>query len=72
MKKSHYLQCTILLESASRVHPIEVLTHTGAPLERVRRVRPHPLKFGNGCAAPVLKKTKAEVKGFLLLFVFEN
>ena len=21
-----------------------------AALERVRRVRPHPLKFGNGCA----------------------
>ena len=27
----------------------------GPPLERVRRVRPHPLKSGNGCAAPVLR-----------------
>ena len=28
---------------------------SGATLERVRRVPPHPLKFGNGCAAPVLR-----------------
>ena len=28
---------------------------TGASLERVRRVHPHPLKFDNGCAAPVLR-----------------
>ena len=30
-------------------------TIAGASLERVRRVHPHPLKLGNGCAAPVLK-----------------
>ena len=28
---------------------------SGPPLERVRRVRTHPLKSGNGCAAPVLR-----------------
>ena len=28
---------------------------SGASLERVRRVHPHPLKFDNGCAAPVLR-----------------
>ena len=27
----------------------------GTLLERVRRVHPHPLKFGSGCAAPVLR-----------------
>ena len=28
---------------------------SGASLERVRRVRPHPVKLGSGCAAPVLR-----------------
>ena len=30
----------------------------GPPLERVRRVHPHPLKLGNGCAAPVLRSNE--------------
>ena len=29
--------------------------NAGAPLERVHRVHVHPLKFDNGCSAPVLK-----------------
>ena len=36
---------------------------TGVQLVRARRVRPHLLKFGNGCAAPVLRMTKTEVEG---------
>ena len=41
-----------------------VVTISGAQLVRVRRVRPHPLKFGNGCAAPVLRMTKIELEGY--------
>ena len=38
----------------------------GAQLVLVWRVRPHPLKFGNGCAAPILKMTKTELEGSFL------
>ena len=31
--------------------------YSGASLERVQRVHLHPLKFGNGCNAPVLNGT---------------
>ena len=30
-------------------------SYTEPPFERMRRVRPHPLKSGNGCAVPVLR-----------------
>ena len=33
-------------------------TYTGADAERVQRVHLHPLKFGNGCNAPVLKESR--------------
>lgn len=44
----------------------------GASLERVRRVRPHPLKFDNGCAAPFLRtvlttQTRANIPIFKIL-----
>ena len=41
----------------------------GITLERVRRVHPHPLKSGHGCAAPVLKwpQTSEKIEYFLLL-----
>ena len=44
---------------AAVYHVIEFSGHNaGADPARVQRVHLHPLGFGNGCNAPVLKKTK--------------
>ena len=51
--------CTRQLKSLTRALCFKVFQHitvcSGAPLEWVRWVRPHPLKSGNGCAVPVLR-----------------
>ena len=36
---------------------------TGVQLVRVRLVRLHLLKFGNGCAVTVLRMTKTKLEG---------
>ena len=42
---------------------VYVIQLQGTTLERVRRVHPHPLKFGNGCAAPILRTPRLSLRG---------
>ena len=53
MKK---LECVNIYERQWDVH-----ISAGPSLERVPRVPRHPLRFGNGCQAPVL--TRGEIHG---------
>ena len=44
---------------------MNIFKNTGAYLERVRRVRSHPLKSSKGCAAPVLRMAFSYISLFL-------
>ena len=46
------------------------LLPTGADPARVQRVHLHPLRFGNGCNAPVLKKTESSKIGRFIVAHF--